>query len=325
MARKTKYDKLKVDMLREFLSMRNRPTTGKKADLINRLFQADNDEKMLAARKALQPPPATMQPSPDLESEDCPDTSQTRRNHTSYYESLDTAQLVCHLHERALSVHGDQTELVERLKEYDWDGTESDYSSSDDEEEQDPEASFYHEYKTQPRFNYDGIGLHPSILEGLRIQEYLYDPGKGLHLHCDRGYFRITFCGWPRPTSIGLNPWDHGKIWLDKVLQNGLRSVQELDKEGPSKEDGLAKREKGNGLLIVKTEVAVRIGTRGEYRVLGLQCEGMSKLGYVYCDDRDTDNRKTNWEDGVWYDDVALEMKRSGIEFQDSIIRKFKT
>ena len=307
---KTKYDELKVGMLRGLLSIRNMPTTGKKAELTMRLFEADNKEEMLAALKALQPPPATMQPLPYAVSEEGPDTSQPRQNHTSYYESLDTAQLVYHLHARALSVHGEHTELVERLKEYDWDGTESGYSSSGDEEEYDPKASFYHETITQQQINYDGKGLHPSILEGLRIQGFLYDPEKGLQLHCDRGCFNLTFCGWPRPTSIGLSAWYHSKIWLDNVLQNGLKSVRELEKEVLNKEDSSAKGEKRNGLLIVKTAVAVRNGTSGEYRVLGLQCEGMSYLGYAYSDDRDADYRKSNWLEAVRFCDVALEMKR---------------
>ena len=315
---KTKYDRLKVGMLRGLLSIGDLPTTGKKAELINRLFQADNNKMLLAARKALQRPPATIQPSPYSEPEEGPDTSQPRRNHTSYYESLDTAQLVCHLHERALSVHGDHTELVERLKEYDWDGSESGYSSSNDEEEDDPEASSYHETITQPRINYDGIGLHPSILEGLRIQGVLYEPEKGLQLHCDRGCFRITFCGWPRPTSVGwISGFSHCKIWLDKVLQNGLKSVQKLNKEGPSKKHSFAKGDKRSGLLIVKSVVAVRDGTLDDYRVLGLQCEGMSKLGYVYSDDRDSSYRKYNPQSAIRFDDVALEMKKSGTSFQD--------
>ena len=310
-------------MLRGLLSIGNLPTTGKKAELIKRLFQADNDKEMSAARKALQRPPTAIQPSPYSESEEGPDTILPRRNHTSYYESLDTAQLVCHLHERDLSVHGDDTELVERLKEYDWDGSESGYSSSDDEVEHDPKVSFYHETITQPRSNYDGIGLHPSILEGLRIQGFLYDPEKGLQLHCDRGCFRITFCGWPRPTSVGWIPgFNHYKIWLDKVLQNGLKSVPELDKEGPSKENSFAKGDKRNGLLIVKSVVAVRDGTLDDYRVLGMQCEGMSELGYVYSDDRDAFYRTSrtlisNWQGAIRFDDVALEMKKSGTSFQD--------
>ena len=317
---KTKYDGLKVGMLRGFLSIGNLPTTGKKAELISRLFQADNDKMMLAARKALQPPPTTMQPSPYFKSEEGLDTSQPRRNHTSYYESLDTAQLVRHLHERDLSVHGDHTELVERLKNHDWDGSESGYSSSDDEGEDDPRASFYHETITQPRSNYDGIGLHPSILEGLRIQGSLYDREKGLQLHCDRGCFRITFCGWPRPTSVGLGPASqYYRIRLDKVLQNGLRCFQELDQEDPSKEASFVKGVKENGLLIVKCVVAVRNATTGEYRVLGLQCEGMSKLGYVYSDDRVAEYRKFSRENAIHairFRDVALEMKKSGTDFQ---------
>ena len=313
---KTKYDGLNVGMLRGFLSIGNMPTTGKKAELISRLFQADNNKMMLEARKALQRPPATVQPS--SQPEEGPDTSQPRRNHTSYYESLDTAQLVCHLHERALSVHGDDTELVERLKEYDWDGSESGYSSSDDEGEDDLTASCYHETIPQPWIHYDGIGLHPSILEGLRIQRFLYDPGKGLQLHCDRGCFRITFCGFPRPTSVGpISGWDNFKIWLDKVLQNGLKSVQELDKEGPSKEDSSAEGGKRNGLLIVKSVVAMRIGRLDEYRVLGLQCEGMSQLGFVYSDNRDASYRKFTVLDAIRFDDVALEMKKSGTSFED--------
>ena len=325
---KTKYDGLKVGMLRGFLSIGNMPTTGKKAELISRLFQEDNNQMMLEARKALQRPPATVQPSPYPEPKEDPDTSQPRRNHTSYYESLDTAQLVCHLHERALSVHGDNTELVGRLKEYDWDGSESGYSSSDDEEEDNPKASCYHETITQSRINYDGIGLHPSILEGLRIQRLLYDTENGLQLHCDRGCFRITFCGFPQPTSVGSNlGWGFYKIWLDKVLQNGLRSVQELDKEGPNKEDNFAKEGKRKGLLIVKSALAVRNGSTGEYRVLGLQCEGMSKLGYVYSDDRDASYRKSKfyWPKAIRFRDVALEMKKSGTSFQDYIIWKSKT
>ena len=91
--------------------------------------------------------------------------------------------------------------------------------------------------------------------------------------------------------------------------------MRELDKEGPSKEDGFTKGEKRDGLLIVKTVVAVRIGTLGEYRVLGLQCEGMSKLGYVYSDDRDAFYQKNSWGPGIRFRDVAIEMKKSDTDF----------
>ena len=225
---RTKYDKLKVDILRGLLALRVLPTTGKKADLTMRLFQDDNNNERLAALRALWQQPAVVKPSSDPDPGQGPSLCYPRQNHTSYYESISIAQLVYHLHEPVLSVHGDQEDLVKRLRDYDWDGSDSGYSESDDEEEEDHTASFYHRTLTHQSL-YDGKGLHPSILIGLRIQGFFYDAKKGLQLHCDRGCFNLTFCGWPWPTSVGLPLCHTDRIRLDKVLWNGLRSVQQLD------------------------------------------------------------------------------------------------
>ncbi|CAD6573748.1 MAG: hypothetical protein ASARMPRED_006279 [Alectoria sarmentosa] len=307
---KTKYDNLKVDVLRGLLALRDLPTTGKKDHLTMRLFQDDSSEDRIAALGALQQHPTVLNPSPDRDPEqDSDQFVYPRQNHTSYYESLSIAQLVYHLHERALSVCGDQEELVERLREYDWEGSDSGYSESDDEEETDHTASFYHRTITHQSFYYDGKGLHPSILIGLRIQGFFYDPEKGLQLRCDRGRFNISFCGWPWPTSVGLPERADFRLRLDKVLRNGLRSVQELNEQGLSKGTDMDKREKRGHLLIVGAVVAVRKSIGGDYRVLGLQCEGMSTVGYVYVDDKESYRVKQLGLSTGFYD-VGLEGKK---------------
>ena len=281
----TKYDKLKVDVLRGLLSLRNLPTKGRKAELTWRLFQDDSTNEEMAALRALEQQPTVMNPSPKPVPKQISDPCFPRQNHTSYYKSLDTAQLVYHLHERALSVHGDQEELVERLREYDWDGSESGYSESYDEEEGDRTASFYDPTIIHQNF-YDGKGLHPSIFVGLRIQGWYLDGSDGLRLHFAQASFHITLCGWPWPTSVGLSPIYAAQIKVDKILRNGLRSVQELDEQGLSKKTGMAIEKEPGNLLIVRAVVAERKGPRGNYRVVGLQCEGMSAIGYVYAEAR---------------------------------------
>ena len=304
----TKYDKLKVDILRGLLALRDLPTTGKKAELAMRLFEDDTTNESLAALKAIQQSPTLANPSPNPDPEQNTDLCYPRQNHTSYYESLDTAQLVYHLHERDLSVHGNQEELVERLREHDWNGSESEYSESDDEEERDRTASFYHPTVAHQYRYYDGKGLHPSILIGLRIQGFSYDPKKGLRLHCDRGCFNVTFCGWPWPTSVGLPAGGNvysGRIRLDQILQNGLRSVEQLNEQGGIEATSSVSGEKPGNLLIVRAVVAEREEIRRRYRVLGLQCEGMSMIGYVYADDKDS-VRVKRYGRRVNYWDVAL-------------------
>lgn len=308
-APKTKYDNLKVDVLRGLLALRDLPTTGKKAELTMRLFQDDNAVERMAALRALEQRPSAVNLPPNADPEQDSDQFYPRRNHTSYYESLSTAQLVYHLHERALSVHGDHEELVERLREYDWDGSDSGYSESDDEEEKDLTASFYHPTIAQQNFYHDGKGLHPSILIGLRIQGFFYDSEKGLQLHWDRGCFNLTFCGWPWPTSVGLPEMLSCRIRLDKVLRNGLRSVQELDEHGLIRGDDLDKGEKRGDLLIVRAVLAVRKGVRGGHRVLGLQCEGMSTVGYVFADDKES-YRVKNLGFSTRFYDVALDRRK---------------
>lgn len=303
---KTKYDNLKVDVLRGLLALRDLSTTGKKTQLTMRLFQDDYTVERMAALRALEQRPIPENSSPNADPEEDSNQFYLRHNHTSYYESLDIAQLVYHLHERALSVHGDHEELVERLREYDWDGSDSRYSESDDEEERDLTASFYHPTIAHQNSHYDGKGLHPSILIGLRIQGFFYDSEKGLRLHCDRGCFNITFCGWPWPTSVGLPKASKCRVRLDKVLRNGLRSVRELDERGLIKGPDLDKGEKRGNLLIVRAVLAVRKGVRGAYRVLGLQCEGMSTVGYVYADDKEAYYVKYQGFSASFYD-VALD------------------
>ena len=54
----------------------------------------------------------------------------------------------------------------------------------------------------------------------------------------------------------------------------------------------MVKGEKQGNLLIVRAVLAVRQGVRGGHRVLGLQCEGMSTVGSVHADDKESDYGK---------------------------------
>lgn len=283
---KTKYDKVKVDILRGLLDLRNLPSTGRKVELTMRLFQDENSQERWAALKTLQQQTTAVNLSQGPNSEQTSKLYCLRQNHTSYYKSLSTAQLVYHLHERALPVHGDQDDLVDRLKEYDWDGSEPYYSESDHKKKGGRTAILHNVTTMQQNFHYDGKGLHPSILEGLRILGWHYDVNKGLRLHFHQGSFDITVCGWPWPTSVGFFESRHTRIKLDKSLRKGLRSVQELGGQCLKTKSEMDVGKKPGNLLIVRAVIAVRQGKAGKFRVLGLQCEGMSTIGYVYAEDK---------------------------------------
>ena len=92
-------------------------------------------------------------------------------------------------------------------------------------------------------------------------------------------------------------------------MRNGLRSVQEPNEQGLSKGTDMDKREKRGHLLIVGAVVAVRKSIGGDYRVLGLQCEGMSTVGYVYVDDKESYRVKQLGLSTGFYD-VGLEGKK---------------
>lgn len=151
----------------------------------------------------------------------------------------------------------------------------SGYSESDDEEEEDCTASFHRRTIMHLNFVYDGKGLHPSILTGFRIQGFIYGSEKGLQLHCERGCFNLTFCGWPSPTSVGLNAMQFlchrsCRNRLDKILQNGLRSTQELDEQGLNKRTGL---DQGKVQAIyLLSELCLRRGKGSEVTIVCLGC-----------------------------------------------------
>lgn len=50
----TKYDNLKIDIIRFLLALRDLPTTGKKAVLTVRLLHDDNTNERLVAERALR-------------------------------------------------------------------------------------------------------------------------------------------------------------------------------------------------------------------------------------------------------------------------------
>ena len=89
----------------------------------------------------------------------------------------------------------------------------------------------------------------------------------------------------------------YADIVVDAALLEGLKSVEQItdvlfrgEVEITRAEHEMQKKKAGN-LLIVEAAVGMRkCPDIGEYRVVGIRCEGMEKMGFVFAEDVDLDD-----------------------------------
>lgn len=178
--------------------------------------------------------------------------------------TLTVPELKAFLRERGLPVTGRKVDLLERL-----------VLSHDDSD------SISHPLRIIP---FDGKGLDPANLIGLRVSHFTHDMAE-LVLHCTNKA-TVTI------DSQGSTFSRYEQIKVDENLISALAAaVPEVDLYGDL-ESAPATRKEG-GLLITEAAVGVRKynGPHGEYRVVGIKCEGMEEMGWVFSEDEEMDDQ----------------------------------
>ena len=107
-------------------------------------------------------------------------------------------------------------------------------------------------------------------------------------LYTDRGRVKISHLD----TSSR-----YAQLQVDKVLLEALDAVERMnvtyylgDEEMNTEEREMQKK-KGGKLLIVEAAVGMRkCPDSGEYRVVGIRCEGMKEMGFVFSEDDTLDD-----------------------------------
>lgn len=90
----------------------------------------------------------------------------------------------------------------------------------------------------------------------------------------------------------------YADIFADAALLEGLKSVEQvtgtlyLDDEDITRAAREMQAKKGGGnLLIVEAAVGMRkCPDFGEYRVVGIRCEGMEEMGFVFPEDEELED-----------------------------------
>lgn len=189
---------------------------------------------------------------------------------------------VAHDEEQGPGASGNQADLGSHLAGRDNSGSKLEDDGSDSSDcSSNPDVSV-------TIITFDDRGCDPATLIGLRIQGYEHDP-EALKLFCGEDTIVITF-GYLQTSAYSC-------IEVDQVLIDGL------DQEGD--------------LLIEDAALGIRTTYSEKYRVVGIKCEGMKRMGFVYNED------KTLRVDGYpahrlgWthrYRDVALQEWSTGRE-----------
>ena len=130
---------------------------------------------------------------------------------------------------------------------------------------------------------FDDQGRDPASLVGRRIQRFQLAMGEGFILHTDQGQVTITY-----NDKIPFSK--HSDIAVDAALLEGLKSVEQItdvlyrgDEEITRAEHEMQKKKAGN-LLIVEAAVGMRkCPDMGDY-IVGIKCEGMEKMGFVFAE-----------------------------------------
>ena len=152
---------------------------------------------------------------------------------------------------------------------------------------------------------FDGEGRDPTSLVGRKIKWY-YKSGKGISLltfKCHDGIVQFVnsadLIGYEEGITENNDPsWFH----FDSNLQTALAS---LDRSGRST------------CLIEEACVGTRKDGSSSYKVVGIRCQGMSNIGYIYCKKNggisrnmfDSDDSDFEWEPD-YYGDVILAASR---------------
>ncbi|CAD6573215.1 MAG: hypothetical protein ASARMPRED_005938 [Alectoria sarmentosa] len=198
-------------------------------------------------------------------------------------------------------VSGNKTQLLDRLLTAD----ESDGLSMDkDGNPLPPRAMSPSNTHPLGLIPFDGQGLDPASLIGRRIHRYETGMGTGFILHTDQGTVTITF-------TNGVPFSRYADIAADDALLEGLKSVERVDvlleglksvervpeassiggEESTRGEREKAEKKKAEGLLIVEAAVGRRnCPDRGAYRVIGIRCEGMAEMGFVFAEDEELED-----------------------------------
>lgn len=199
-------------------------------------------------------------------------------------KSLTVAELKTLLRREGKPVSGRKAALLDRLLLDDDDL--SMYSMDEDGNPlppRDMSPSISHPLRIIP---YDGKGRDPARCVGLRIKRVDFDPVIGspeFILHTDKGRVKITHLD---------SASRYAELKVDKVLLEALDAVERMnvtwyvgDEEMNTEERDMQKK-KGGNLLIVEAAVGMRMcPDNGEYRVVGIRCEGMQEMGFVFSED----------------------------------------
>lgn len=195
-------------------------------------------------------------------------------------QSLTVADLKTLLRAEGKPVSGKKADLLDRLFEDD------DYLSMDEDGNplppRDMSPSVSHQLRIIP---FDGKGSDPALLVGRHIQRFKFDPMSGLEfiLHTDQGLVTITYLDIPSR---------YAEIKADDELLEGLKSIEQIKEtlyvgdEEITRAEREMQAKKGGSLLIVEAAVGMRkCPDFGDYRVVGIRCEGMPKMGFVFSED----------------------------------------
>lgn len=187
-------------------------------------------------------------------------------------------------------VSGNKAELLDRLVEDDEDDDDDNYSMDGEGNPlppRDMSASVSHPLRIIP---FDGKGLDPATLIGQRIRRFSMNMGEGFILPTDQGQVTITF-------SDGMPFSRYTDIAADEALLEGLKCVERVTEmlyvgdEEITRAEREKEEKKGGDLLIVEAAVGMRkCADFWEYRVVGIRCEGMEKMGFVFAEDVELDD-----------------------------------
>ena len=200
--------------------------------------------------------------------------------------SLTVAEMKTMLRASGKSVSGKKAELLDRLMEDDADDFDMD-GEGNRLPLRDMAPGVSHQLRIIP---FDGQDRDPASLIGHRIQRYQIAMGEGLVLHTDRGRFTMTFLG-----EMAFSRY--ADIMVGDALLEGLKPVEQVvgvlfrgDKDITRAEREMEAK-KGRNLLIVEAAVGMRkCPDQDEYRVVGIRCEGMEKMGFVFAEDQELED-----------------------------------
>lgn len=200
---------------------------------------------------------------------------------------LTVADLKTLLRFNGKSVSGNKEELLDRL--LDDDDDDDDFSMDGEGNPlppRDMSPSISHPLRIIP---FDGQGVDPATLVGQRIRHFQMHLGDGFALHTDQGQVTLSFSEMPFSR--------YAEVMVDEALLEALKSVERVTEvlhvgdEEITRAEREKEEKKGGDLLILEAAVGMRkCADTGEYRVVGIRCEGMEKMGFMFAEDVELDD-----------------------------------